>query len=205
LHRIKALAHAKKTGSRTIGEHGWGVTAGDYPKGYHVPGVHPAPKIPAGWLPEIDYPMHPSNRGEGKGEGFAPFVPTDQFSDGTLAPYGPGSAIMFDPAASIASMRWMRGLKGADGQPLAWRDPQPRKAGEERKDNRYGFVDGFNLDRAPDAGGPWVGSDLLAIDQGPLMLAIENARTGLIWKHFHRHRWVQEGMARLKLERKGRE
>ncbi|MBC8141120.1 MAG: hypothetical protein H7Y38_06735, partial [Armatimonadetes bacterium] len=43
--------------------------------------------------------------------------------------------------------------------------------------------------------------DCLAIDQGPLILAIENARTGRVWDWFHAHPTVQDGLARLKLAR----
>ena len=43
----------------------------------------------------------------------------------------------------------------------------------------------------------WVAPDCVAIDQGPLVLAIENARTGNVWKWFHAHRWVRAGAERL--------
>jgi hypothetical protein len=42
----------------------------------------------------------------------------------------------------------------------------------------YGFRDGFNLDSA--AG--WYAHDYLGLDQGMALVAIENRRSGLIWR-----------------------
>ena len=42
----------------------------------------------------------------------------------------------------------------------------------------YGFKDAFNLDR------DWFANNWLAIDQGPIIAMIENARTGLCWRMF---------------------
>jgi len=64
--------------------------------------------------------------------------------------------------------------------------------------DNYGFFDACNLD-AP--GGPWVAPDRVCIDQGPLLIAIENARTGLIWRTFHAHPFVKAAMDRLGLTR----
>lgn len=44
----------------------------------------------------------------------------------------------------------------------------------------YGLLDRFNLDRTEQQGTP----DYISIDEGPLLVAIENARAGLIWKLF---------------------
>ena len=59
----------------------------------------------------------------------------------------------------------------------------------------FGFLDAYNVDAA------WTAEDCLGIDQGPLVLAIENARSGLVWRMFHRHSFVQQGLKRLKLDR----
>ena len=45
----------------------------------------------------------------------------------------------------------------------------------------YGLPDSFNLQLQK------ASHDTLGIDAGPFLLGIENARTGLIWKLFHRH------------------
>ena len=43
---------------------------------------------------------------------------------------------------------------------------------------KYGFVDAFN----PTTG--WYSDQHLAIDQGPIIVMIENHRTGLLWRLF---------------------
>lgn len=109
---------------------------------------------------------------------------TDEWFEGTVAPYAAASAIMFTPAESLAAIRAFRALEDDRGQPLVWRDP--RTGG-------YGFVDSFNLDQK------YAHDDYVGIDQGPLLLAIENARTGLIWKLFMRHGMVRRSLERLEL------
>lgn len=55
----------------------------------------------------------------------------------------------------------------------------------------YGFKDAFN----PTNG--WVADSYLAIDQGPIIVMIENYRTGLIWNLFMSHPDIQRGLQRL--------
>ena len=43
----------------------------------------------------------------------------------------------------------------------------------------------------------WFAPSYLAIDQGPIIVMIENYRTGLIWKLFMSHPDVQKGLKRL--------
>lgn len=174
LHRARALENPK--GLSTLGEAGWGLTASDFPGGYQVPGVFPKLIVWKGSKPEIDY---------------STYTPEEDYGDGTLAPYGAGCAIMFEPAAAVAALRHYQALKGADGKPLVWRDP-----GNPAKGN-YGFLDAFNTIPSP----AWASPDCLAIDQGPLILAIENARNGRVWDWFHAHPWVADAMKRLKLTR----
>ena len=81
-----------------------------------------------------------------------------------------------------------RSLRDDHGRPLVWREPDPGR-------DQYGFLDAYNVDRG------WVATDYVAIDQGPLLLAIENARTGLVWRLFHDHPRIRSGMARLGLTR----
>ena len=57
----------------------------------------------------------------------------------------------------------------------------------------YGFKDAFNLTEN------WFAPSYLAIDQGPIIVMIENYRTGLIWKLFMSHPDVQKGLRRLGL------
>jgi hypothetical protein len=51
----------------------------------------------------------------------------------------------------------------------------------------YGFYDAFNITQG------WYASSYLAIDQGPIIVMIENYRTGLLWDLFMSAPEVQEG------------
>ncbi|WP_428305157.1 glucoamylase family protein [Lacipirellula sp.] len=108
----------------------------------------------------------------------------DDWRGGVIAPYAAGCSIMFTPAESLAAMRAFRDLKDGDGKPLAWRDPS--RGG-------YGFVDSFSL--AP----PRACDDNVAIDAGPLLIAIENARSGLVWKLFKEHPVAKRASEQLQL------
>ncbi len=55
----------------------------------------------------------------------------------------------------------------------------------------YGFKDAFNI------GAGWYADSYLAIDQGPIIIMIENYRTGLLWKLFMSHPDVKQGLSRL--------
>lgn len=55
----------------------------------------------------------------------------------------------------------------------------------------FGLADAF----APDSG--WVAPGTLAIDQGPIVVMIENYRSGLLWSQFMSAPEVREGLARL--------
>ena len=110
---------------------------------------------------------------------------TDEWRGAAVPPYGAGSAIMFTPAESIAALREYRSLKGVDDKPLAWNDPAT---------GGYGFMDSFRLD-------PPHGHDVNSgHDQGPLLLAIENVRTGLIWRLFMQHYAAKRAVERLQLQ-----
>lgn len=80
------------------------------------------------------------------------------FHDGTVAPAACGSSIVFTPEESIACLENIRTHYGD----TMW--------------GPYGFSDAMNTDKK------WFSDKVLAIDGGPLLLMIENYRTGLIWK-----------------------
>jgi hypothetical protein len=54
----------------------------------------------------------------------------------------------------------------------------------------YGFKDAFNPSQK------WFATDHLGIDQGPIVLMIENYRTGRVWSVFMQHPAIQRGLAR---------
>lgn len=104
----------------------------------------------------------------------------DEWQGGSVAPYAAGSAIMFTPQESMAALRAYRSLMDDKGKPLAWREPE-----------QYGLVDSFNLDQMH------ASDDHVAIDAGPLLLAIENVRSGLIWKLFMQSETSERAVQRL--------
>ncbi len=111
----------------------------------------------------------------------------DDWHGGVVPPYGAGSAIMFAPAECLAALREYKSLTGPDGRPVVWRDPA--KGG-------YAFVDSFSLDP------PYGHDENLGIDVGPMLVAIENARTGLIWRLFMEHPVAGRAVDRLRLKRR---
>jgi hypothetical protein len=58
---------------------------------------------------------------------------------------------------------------------------------------QYGFKDAFNLSKK------WYAADHLAIDQGPIVVMIENHRTGLLWNLFMADPDIQAGLSKLEL------
>ncbi|WP_460519959.1 glucoamylase family protein [Cyclobacterium sediminis] len=55
----------------------------------------------------------------------------------------------------------------------------------------YGFYDAFNLTEN------WFADSYLAIDQGPIIIMIENHRSGLLWNQFMKNEQVKEGLDKL--------
>lgn len=90
--------------------------------------------------------------------------------DGTVAPTACGSSIVFTPKESLACLR---NLYENYGDKL-W--------------GRYGLSDAFNVDQ------DWYSDQVLGIDQGPLILMIENYRSGLIWQVMQNASFLKEGM-----------
>lgn len=114
-------------------------------------------------------------------------IDRDEWLGGVVAPYAAGSAIMFAPREALSALREYKSLRAAGGAPLAWRDPT--RGG-------YAFVDSFSLDP------PYGQDENLGIDVGPMLLAIENVRTGLIWRLFMEDSNAQRAVARLHLNRR---
>ena len=57
--------------------------------------------------------------------------------------------------------------------------------------SEYGFVDAFN------EGENWYATSHLAIDQGPIIVMIENYRTGLLWNLFMKIPEIQAGLKKI--------
>ena len=113
---------------------------------------------------------------------------TETRDDGTLAPTALGGSIPFAPEVTIPALHAIRERYGAG----VW--------------GEYGFWDSFNPTftwtdvplrhgrLVPDVG--WVDGDYLGIDQGPIVLMIENYRSGLIWEELKQSPYIVEGLRR---------
>lgn len=55
----------------------------------------------------------------------------------------------------------------------------------------YGFKDAFSLNKH------WFADSYLAIDQGPIVVMIENYRTGLLWNLFMKNQDIKNGLTKL--------
>ncbi|MBE0639022.1 MAG: Tat pathway signal protein [Bacteroidales bacterium] len=95
------------------------------------------------------------------------------FDDGTIAPYGPLSSLPFAPEIVLPTIRAMIEKQGDS----IW--------------GKYGFYDSFNLTAN------WVNDDFIGIDQGPMLIMIENFRTGLVWDYVMKDPIIQDGLAKL--------
>ncbi|WDE98073.1 glucoamylase family protein [Lentisphaera profundi] len=109
-----------------------------------------------------------------RGEQNLPFL-----LNGEIAPYGAGTCIMFDPEKVIKTLRYYYGLQDDSGKKVVWNDSDHKP---------YGFYDAFNLDNG------YVAQQYLGIDLGPMLLAIENHRSGLIQKTFMKNKHIQRSL-----------
>jgi hypothetical protein len=179
LHRARAAVYSAKHPGSGFGREAWGLTASDrtperpgQSSGYQVTGV----------FPNLDEDAMTGSR---LLYDFSWYRPSDDFGDGSVAPYAAGASVMFEPAASLAALRHYKHL--------AETTPSLARLWEDPASGGHGFADAYNLPKG------WVTPDHLAIDQLPMLIAIENARTGLVWRLFHQHPIVRQGMDRLGL------
>ncbi|MGB9663622.1 MAG: glucoamylase family protein [Ignavibacteria bacterium] len=100
------------------------------------------------------------------------------FDDGTLAPTAAGGSIPFAPEICIPTLMSMYERFKDKG---IWK--------------KYGFVDAFNLTVN------WFDDDFLGIDQGPIVLMIENYRNGFVWNYFMKDEIVQKGLKKLNIRK----
>ena len=99
--------------------------------------------------------------------------------DGTIAPTAVVSSIPFAPEICVPAVRSLVEKYGSS----VFRN--------------YGFADAFNPSFVtPSTPQGWVDRDYLGIDQGPIVLMIENYRTGLIWQVMKKNRYIVEGLRR---------
>ncbi len=99
-------------------------------------------------------------------------APPAQGDDGTITPTAPISSIAFAPDSVL---------------PVIWNLWNTYRTNLWMQ---YGFRDAFNLSVSP----AWYDSDVIGIDQGPILLMIENYRTQAVWKRFMKNANVQRGL-----------
>jgi hypothetical protein len=99
-------------------------------------------------------------------------APPAQNDDGTITPTAAASSIPFAPEVVLPALRNMYNTYGT----MLWM--------------KYGFRDGFNLDRG------WWGPDVIGIDQGPIIIMIENYLNGSVWSRFMQSEDIIRGLAR---------
>lgn len=106
--------------------------------------------------------------------GYAAHSPTEDL--GTITPTAALSAFPYTPAESMKALRYFYEKKG------------------DRIWSEYGFTDAFNETK------DWYAKSHLAIDQGPIIVMIENYRSGLLWKLFMSCPEIKTGLRRLGFE-----
>lgn len=98
------------------------------------------------------------------------------FDDGTIAPYAALSSLPFAPEIVLPTIKSMIERNG------------------NRIWGKYGFYDAFNHTAN------WVNDDFIGIAQGPMLIMIENFRTGLVWNYVMKDPIIQKGLNKLGYE-----
>ena len=104
-------------------------------------------------------------------DGYNAHSPTND--KGVIAPTAALSSMPYTPDESMRALHFFYYMLG------------------DRLWKEYGFTDAFNLTAG------WFDNQFLAIDQGPIIVMIENYRTGLIWDLFMSCPEVQAGLLKL--------
>ncbi|HRJ81182.1 MAG TPA: glucoamylase family protein [Cyclobacteriaceae bacterium] len=103
--------------------------------------------------------------------GYSAHSPTNDL--GVITPTAALSSFPFTPDESMKALKFFYYTLG------------------DRLWGAYGFYDAFNITAG------WTANSFLAIDQGPIIVMIENHRTGLLWDLFMSAPEVQNGMTTL--------
>ncbi|WP_256012959.1 glucoamylase family protein [Desertivirga xinjiangensis] len=107
-------------------------------------------------------------------KGYAAHSPTEDL--GVITPTAALSAFPYTPDESMRALKYFYNHLG------------------EKIWSEYGFVDAFSEHHN------WYAKSHLAIDQGPIIIMIENYRTGLLWKLFMTIPDLQKGLKKLGFE-----
>lgn len=104
--------------------------------------------------------------------------------DGTIAPTAAGGSVPFAPEVCLPALEYM------------WTTYYDDLIGE------YGFRDAFNptFTFCEGCENGWFDTDYLGIDQGPILIQIENHRSGLVWEIMKRNPYIRKGLERAGFE-----
>lgn len=103
--------------------------------------------------------------------GYSAHSPTNDL--GVITPTAAVSSLPYTPDESMEAIRHFYYILG------------------DKLWGEFGFYDAFNLTEN------WVASSFLAIDQGPMIIMIENHRTGLLWDLFMQNEEIANGLNKL--------
>ncbi|MBI1869626.1 MAG: hypothetical protein HYS07_00360 [Chlamydiae bacterium] len=108
----------------------------------------------------------------------------DRTDSGTVAPFAPLGSVAFTPKESIEALRYMyeNRLSLISNQSI-W--------------GRFGFLNCFNTGMASSGSKPFFSTQVIGIDEGPIVGMIQNYETGLLWKYFFRSYLVKAGMSAM--------
>ncbi|MCF8308382.1 MAG: hypothetical protein K9I68_05160 [Bacteroidales bacterium] len=103
--------------------------------------------------------------------------------DGTITPTAAGGSIPFAPEKCIDALYAMYQIYG------------------DRLFQEYGFLDSFNPTYGQLNGGrTWINDDYIGIDQGPILLQMENHESGLIWNILKDNKYIRKGLKKAGFE-----
>jgi hypothetical protein len=106
-------------------------------------------------------------------EGYIPFAPDDFYDHGTLTPTGALASFPYTPEASMMAFKHFYRDLGAQ----LW--------------GIYGPRDAYN------PGANWVSPIYMGLNQAPIVIMVENYRTGLVWKNFMSNPEIGEMLRKL--------
>lgn len=109
-------------------------------------------------------------------QGYAAHSPLEDLS--VISPTAALSAFPYTPNYSMQALRYFH-------------DSLPSKINSASLWGPYGFKDAYSETKN------WVADSYLAIDQGPIVVMIENYRSGLLWKLFMKDKDIQNGLTKL--------
>ena len=98
--------------------------------------------------------------------------------DGTIAPTAAGGSVAFAPEIAVPALREMKKRYGSHIY------------------GRYGFVDAFNPSYHKGNTPFWSDTAYLGIDQGPILLMLENRRSGFVWNVMKSNPVIRQGLLR---------